>query len=153
LHHDPPTDEEVHQAREWVTQETKAAVAKMNDSRQVTFVGTAGTITCLAAMAQKLPTYEPARIHNYWLKLETVRELERTLLSRAKADRVGLPGLENNREEVIVAGAIILRTIMETLNRNACLVSDVGLREGVVIDLAMRRARSRALLADGDVCR
>ncbi|MBX3331078.1 MAG: Ppx/GppA family phosphatase [Nitrospira sp.] len=136
LRHDPPTDEEVRQAREWVARETKAAVAGMGDYPQATFVGTAGTITSLVAMAQKLPTYEPARIHNYQLKLETIRELEQTLLSRTKAERVGLSGLEKNREEVIAAGVIIIRTIMETLEREECLVSDLGLREGVLIDLA-----------------
>ena len=139
LHHDPPTEEEVRQAREWVTRETKAAVANIGNYRQATFIGTAGTVTSLAAMAQKLPAYEPARIHNYKLKLETIRELEHTLLSRTKAERVGLPGLEKNREEVIAAGAIIIRTIMETLGQEECLVSDLGLREGVLIDLGTRQ--------------
>jgi exopolyphosphatase/guanosine-5'-triphosphate,3'-diphosphate pyrophosphatase len=138
LRHDPPIDVEVHQAREWVVRETKAAVAGMGNYRQATLVGTAGTITSLAAMAQKLPTYEPARIHNYQLKLETIRELEQTLLSRTKAERVGVPGLERNREEVIAAGVIIIRTIMETLDQRECLVSDLGLREGVLIHWAMR---------------
>ena len=138
LHHDPPAPDEIAQAREWVQKETEAAVAAMPRGAGQTFVGTAGTITSLAAMAQKLPAYEPARIHNYRLKLDTVRELEQTLLSRARAARVGLPGLEKNREEVIAAGAIIIRTVMETLGQNACLVSDLGLREGVLIDLATR---------------
>jgi exopolyphosphatase/guanosine-5'-triphosphate,3'-diphosphate pyrophosphatase len=108
----------------------------MGNYQTVTFVGTAGTITSLAAMAQKLPTYEPARIHNYQLQLSTIQELEQTLLSRKKADRAGLPGLEKGREEVIAAGAIIIRTIMETLGMPSILVSDLGLREGVLIDLA-----------------
>jgi len=136
LHHDPPTDGEVQQAREWVARETKAAVVDMGSYQTATFVGTAGTITSLAAMAQKLNSYEPARIHNYQLQLSTIQELEQTLLSRKKTDRVGLPGLEKGREEVIVAGAILLRTIMETLGMSAVLVSDLGLREGVLIDLA-----------------
>ncbi len=138
LRHDPPTDEEVCQAREWVTQEAKSVIARLGDYRQATFVGTAGTITSLAAMAQKLPSYEPARIHNYVLKLDAIRELEQTLLSRTKAERVGLPGLEKNREEVIAAGAIIIRTIMGMLGQQSVLVSDLGLREGVLIDLARR---------------
>jgi len=142
LRHDPPTDEEVRQSREWVARETKAAVVGMGDYRQAIFVGTAGTITSLAAIAQKLPTYEPSRIHNYVLELETIRELEHTLLSRTKAERVGLSGLERNREEVIVAGAIIIRTVMETLGQQECLVSDLGLREGVLIDLELRLKRS-----------
>jgi len=138
LRHDPPTAEEIQQAREWVRTETEAATAGMPRSAGVTFIGTAGTITALAAMAQRLPMYEPARIHNYTLKLETIRELEDTLLSRTKAGRIGLPGLEKNREEVIAAGAIIIRTIMETLGMSSVLVSDLGLREGVLIDLVSR---------------
>ena len=138
LHHDPPTDEEVRQAREWVARETKAAIVGMGNYQTATFVGTAGTITSLAAIAQKLPTYEPARIHNYKLQLHTIQELEHTLLGRKKADRVGLPGLEKGREEVIAAGAIIVKTIMESLGQQSVLVSDMGLREGVLIDLFRR---------------
>ena len=138
LRHDPPSDVEVRQAREWVARETKAAVADMGNYQTATFVGTAGTITSLTAMAQKLPAYKPARIHNYTLTLDTIRELEQTLLSRKQADRVGLPGLEKGREEVIASGAIIIRTVMETLGRFECLVSDMGLREGVLIELAAR---------------
>lgn len=138
LRHDPPTDDEVHRAREWVARETKAAAAQMGNFQTATFVGTAGTITSLAAMAQKLPAYEPARIHNYRLQLATILELEHTLLSRKQADRVGLPGLEKNREEVIAAGAIIIRTVMKMLGMSSVLVSDLGLREGVLIDLAKR---------------
>lgn len=138
LRHDPPTDDEVWEAREWVTGVTKISVAEMGNYHKATFVGTAGTITTLAAMAQQLPAYEPARIHNYRLQLNAIQNLEQTLLSRTKAERVGLPGLEPGREEVIAAGAIIIRTIMETLGEETCLVSDLGLREGVVLDLGQK---------------
>jgi exopolyphosphatase/guanosine-5'-triphosphate,3'-diphosphate pyrophosphatase len=138
--HDPPTSEEIQQAREWVRKETVAAEADMPRLTGLTFVGTAGAITSLAAMAQQLPAYEPARIHNYILKLETVKALEEQLLSKSKAQREGMPGLERGREEVVAAGAIILRTVMETLGMSECLVSDLGLREGVLIDLATRIA-------------
>lgn len=142
IRYDPPTDEEVRQAREWVARQTRAAVVDMGNYHGATFVGTAGTITSLAAMAQKLPAYEPARVHNYTLRLDTIRELEQNLLSRKKADRVGLPGLERGREEVIASGAIIIRTVMETLELSECLVSDLGLREGVLIELAARISES-----------
>lgn len=138
LHHDPPTAEEIRKAREWVRNETATAVADLPLPSGLTFVGTAGTITALAAMAQQLPAYEPARIHNYTLTLETVKALEAQLLSWSKAQREGLPGLERGREEVIVAGAIILRTVMEVLGKTECLVSDLGLREGVLIDLTQK---------------
>ncbi len=136
LHHDPPTGEEIRHAREWVQCETERAAAMLGDHQAATFVGTAGTITSLAAMAQQLPNYEPARIHNYRLELRDVRALEEQLLPRTRAERAGMPGLEQNREDVIAAGAIILSTIMETLGRSSVLVSDLGLREGVIIHLA-----------------
>ena len=47
-----------------------------------------------------------------------------------------MPGLERGREEVIAAGVVILSTVMELLGRDEVLVSDYGLREGVLIDLA-----------------
>jgi exopolyphosphatase/guanosine-5'-triphosphate,3'-diphosphate pyrophosphatase len=140
LQHDPPTTEEVQRAREWIRKETEKAMAVMPQRAGVTFVGTAGTVTSLAAMAQRLPAYEPARIHNYRLTLETIGNLEQQLLSRTKAALVGLPGLEKNREDVIAAGTIIIRTVMETLGERECLVSDLGLREGVLIALLGRIA-------------
>lgn len=138
LHNDPPTQREILRARDWISSETKTAMAGMEGLEDATFVGTAGTITSLAAMAQRLPCYEPARIHNYVLHGDVIRELEQQLVSRTMMDRVGMPGLEQGREEVIVAGAIILRTILDTLGRRSIVVSDLGLREGVLVDLGER---------------
>ena len=138
LHHDPPTGQEIEQARAWIRRETTVALAAMPRRTGLTFVGTAGTITSLAAMALQLPAYDAARIHNYRLELNTITDLQHHLLSRSKAARIGMPGLENNREDVIAAGVIILRTVMDILGEPECLVSDRGLREGVLIDLGSR---------------
>jgi exopolyphosphatase/guanosine-5'-triphosphate,3'-diphosphate pyrophosphatase len=138
LHGDPPTAAEIQQARDWIQKETLHTLRALPRPERLSFVGTAGTITSLAAMAQRLPVYEPARVHNYRLALATIVNLEQQLLSRSKTARVGMPGLEHNREDVIAAGAIILRTVMETLGERECLVSDLGLREGVLITLADR---------------
>lgn len=141
LKDDPPTAEQVRAARELVLKETEQLRPELGNLAGTTFVGTAGSITTLAAMAQKLKTYEPQRIHNYRLSLDTIRGIEQEILVRTKAQRREMPGLEAGREEVIVAGTLILRTIMETLGFWEGLVSDVGLREGIVLDLAARLAR------------
>jgi len=138
LFHDPPTERELQAARETIKKETEQVRGLLGDLSGTTFVGTAGTITTLAAMAQQLPQYEPTRIHNYGLDLATVQKLEQALLSRTKSQRQGMPGLEAGREDVIVAGVLILRTVMETLGYTDCMVSDLGLREGVLLDLATR---------------
>jgi exopolyphosphatase/guanosine-5'-triphosphate,3'-diphosphate pyrophosphatase len=141
LHHDPPTRQEVDEARAWIRRETTGVLAGMPRRTGLTFVGTAGTITSLAAMALQLPAYDAGRIHNFRLGLDTIADLEQQLLGRSKAARIGMPGLEKNREDVIAAGAIILRTVMETLGEKQCLVNDLGLREGVLIELAARKSR------------
>jgi exopolyphosphatase/guanosine-5'-triphosphate,3'-diphosphate pyrophosphatase len=51
-----------------------------------------------------------------------------------------MPGLEPGREYVIVAGTVILRRIMETFGFDTCRVSDFGLREGILVDLATKKA-------------
>ncbi|MSR25241.1 MAG: Ppx/GppA family phosphatase [Nitrospiraceae bacterium] len=135
---DPPTTDEIQAARELITKEAEQARVMLGEFGGVTLVGTAGSITTLAAMAQKLSTYEPLRIHNYRLSLETIRGLERELLGRTTAQRREMPGLEAGREDVVVAGTLILRGVMETLGFSEGLVSDVGLREGILLDLAVK---------------
>lgn len=138
LQHDPPTREELRAVREQVRGAAEQVRARLGDLRGTTLVGTAGTITTLAAMAQRLPSYSAARIHNYRLGLDTIRSLEDRILQRTRAERKGMPGLEAGREDVIAAGTLMLRGIMETLAYDECLVSDLGLREGIVLDLAKR---------------
>jgi exopolyphosphatase/guanosine-5'-triphosphate,3'-diphosphate pyrophosphatase len=138
LKHDPPDAGEVRAARTMVQTGAAAVQPLLRDLSKTTVVGTAGTITTLAAMAQRLPIYEPDRVHRYRLRLEVIANLEGKLLASTQAERRGWPGLEAGREEVIVAGVIILRTVMDTLGIEECLVSELGLREGLLLDLAAR---------------
>lgn len=140
LRSDPLASADVERAREIVRGHLATVRQTVGDCDGMTLVGTAGSVTSLAAMAQRLATYEPARVHNFRLGLDMVKGFEAEFLRRTKAERRGLYGLEPGREDVIVAGTLILREIMEELGYRECLVSDYGLREGVLIDLAMRIA-------------
>ncbi|MEC4673964.1 MAG: Ppx/GppA phosphatase family protein [Nitrospirota bacterium] len=135
---DPPAEDELNRAEQLTRELTRKAFRDLGGVDGLPLIGTAGTITSLAAMAQQLTTYDPHRIHNYSLGMATVQEVERTVTNRTRKERVGLAGLEAGRAEVIVAGTLILRCIMEELGAERCLVSEYGLREGVLIDLAQR---------------
>jgi len=89
LQSDPPTTEELRQAHDWIRTETGAAVEGMPLPVGLKFVGTAGTITALAAMDQQLSVYDAAKIHNYVLTLDVVTRLEAQLLGRSKQQREG----------------------------------------------------------------
>jgi exopolyphosphatase/guanosine-5'-triphosphate,3'-diphosphate pyrophosphatase len=98
-------------------------------------IGTAGTITTLAAMDQRLEVYTPVRIHNYCLGRQAVDRIWSELLPLTHTQRKGLIGLEPGREDVIVAGTLMLQEVMARFGFRDCLVSDYGLREGMLIDL------------------
>ncbi len=138
LRNDPPTREELEAARTFIRTQLEKARTVVGDVHGTSLVGTAGTITTLAAMDLRLEIYDKARIHNYRLTLDAVRTLEDALLSRTSAERRALPGLEPDREDLIVGGTLILLGVMNGLGFRDCLVSDLGLREGLLIHLARR---------------
>lgn len=138
LHGDPPSALEIREARSLIRRSVEAVRPALDGLEGTTFLGTAGSITTLTAMAQGLAVYQPARVHNYRLSWAAICRLEGEILKRTRADRRGMRGLEPGREDVIAAGVLILRGVMEALGYSECLVSDYGLREGVLIDLAAR---------------
>ncbi len=136
FHHDPPTAQEIHEAEASIDQELAKASKAFGPMPRIPLVGTAGTITTLAAMAQGLPRYVSARVHNYELTLPTIKRLEEDLTTKIGPQRLAMRGLEPGREYVIVAGTVILRRVMETFGFDTCRVSDFGLREGILVDKA-----------------
>ncbi len=139
FHHDPPTIYDIRNAEADIDGQLINVVQAFGQLSNIQLVGTAGTITTLAAMAQNLTKYDRTKVHNYQLTREMVNKLEHELLYRTGADRLKLPGLEPGREFVIVVGTVILRRIMQTFGCETCLVSDYGLREGMLVDLATKQ--------------
>jgi exopolyphosphatase/guanosine-5'-triphosphate,3'-diphosphate pyrophosphatase len=140
FHHDPPTGQELQNAMACIDEQLAKVVQVFGVVKNIPLVGTAGTVTTLAAMAQSLKQYDRTRVHNYALTLSIVKNLEKDLINKTAPERLGMPGLEPGREFVIVAGTVILRRIMETFDFETCHVSDYGLREGVLVDRAMKNA-------------
>jgi exopolyphosphatase/guanosine-5'-triphosphate,3'-diphosphate pyrophosphatase len=91
-----------------------------------------GAVTNLAAVSHGLTTYDPDVIQGTVLdRAEIDRQIE--LYRGLDADgRRRIPGLQPARAEVILAGACIVRTIMDRLGSDAIIVSDRGLRHGVL---------------------
>jgi exopolyphosphatase/guanosine-5'-triphosphate,3'-diphosphate pyrophosphatase len=134
LRTDPVTRDEVAAARARIREHLHAVEGKLGSLAGYRLVGTAGTVTTLAAMEQRLEVYAPLRIHNYRLSRESVQRILADLISKTHAERLALPGLEPGREDLILAGTLILSESMERFGVAECLVSDYGLREGVLID-------------------
>ncbi|MBI3995294.1 MAG: Ppx/GppA family phosphatase [Nitrospirae bacterium] len=97
-------------------------------------IGTAGTVTTLAALELRMTVYEAARIQNMSLGLEQIEAWYRTLVGMSLNERRTLAGLEKGREDLIIPGTALLMTAMRLLGMREVIVSDYGLKEGVLID-------------------
>jgi exopolyphosphatase/guanosine-5'-triphosphate,3'-diphosphate pyrophosphatase len=101
----------------------------------VELVGTAGTVTTLAALDLGLRAYDAAVVHGHRLDRAAVeRQLARLGALDVEA-RGLLPCLEPGRADVIIPGIAICLAAMARLRRETVVVSDRGLREGILCEL------------------
>lgn len=98
------------------------------------FIGTAGTITTLAAIDIGLEKYDPEKINNYILSCQAVKKIYRHLASLPLKQREKLLSLEKGREDIIIPGAAIVLKAMEGFGFDKMTVSDAGLLEGILLD-------------------
>jgi exopolyphosphatase/guanosine-5'-triphosphate,3'-diphosphate pyrophosphatase len=97
-------------------------------------VGMGGAVTNLTSVMLGLAKYDPDRVQGAVLERSEVdRQIERYRSVPADARR-GIVGLQPKRAEVILAGACIVRSVMEKLGKPSLSVSDRGLRHGVLLD-------------------
>lgn len=98
-------------------------------------VGTAGTVTTLAAMFSRMTKYEPFKVNGTLLTREWLSGTIETLARLSLAARRGIPGLEPGREDIILGGALIVREILTGLGAVSLTVTDGGFLEGLLLDL------------------
>jgi exopolyphosphatase/guanosine-5'-triphosphate,3'-diphosphate pyrophosphatase len=96
--------------------------------------GMGGAVTNITAVMHRLATYDPAVVQGSVVeRAEVDRQIE--LYRSLDADgRRAIVGLQPKRAEVILAGACIVRMIMEKLGKESFTVSDRGLRHGVLAE-------------------
>jgi exopolyphosphatase/guanosine-5'-triphosphate,3'-diphosphate pyrophosphatase len=100
--------------------------------RPEALVGMGGAVTNITAVRHALATYDPEIVQGTVLdRTEVDRQIE-MYRARSADDRRSIVGLQPKRAEVILAGACIVRTVMEKLGQETLTVSDRGLRHGVL---------------------
>ena len=138
VRHDPPRLDEIAA----ITAAVDAALAGVPfpapGTTPVTLVGVAGTVTSLAAMAEALVSYDPARVHGYRLSQEALAEQIARLRVGTQAARERIIGLDPRRADVILAGALILQRIVAAARVGELQVSDRGIRWGLMHELARK---------------
>jgi exopolyphosphatase/guanosine-5'-triphosphate,3'-diphosphate pyrophosphatase len=134
LHSDPPAAEELSQAVSVVRDhiaDVKRTIPGIADV--ATVIGLAGTVTTVAAIELGLPSYDPEQIHHFRLAREAVEEVFRTLATEPAEQRRHNPGLEAERVDVIVGGAVVLASVMRAFEIKEMLVSEADVLDGLIL--------------------
>jgi exopolyphosphatase/guanosine-5'-triphosphate,3'-diphosphate pyrophosphatase len=136
LHDDPPTAAQIEAATLDVTAEVDRALAAVSGRDARTLVGLAGSVATVTALAMGLPAYDSSRIHQSRSSREDVARVTAGLLRMTVAERLALPVMHPGRADVIGAGALILRTIVERSGRSAVIASEHDILDGIAFSLA-----------------
>lgn len=115
---------------------SRAGCAQLIQSKECEFVGTAGTVTTLAAMDQQMANYDWRKINNYLLPLKTLELQYEMLAPMNVSERENLTGLEVGRGDLVMPGIEIITALAVRFSRPHIRVSDFGLLEGLLLDLS-----------------
>ena len=135
LQSDPPTQQEVEAATRDIRNQIELIARTVPIRTETTFIGLAGSVTTVAAMALGLHEYDADLIHSSALSMEEVDAVTNELLHMTRAQRAELGFMHPGRVDVIGGGALVLRESMRLLGFTQVVVSEKDLLDGVVIAL------------------
>ncbi|MEV0359145.1 Ppx/GppA phosphatase family protein [Nocardia sp. NPDC050697] len=136
----PPTDEQVDAATEFARERLADAFAAVPVEQARTWVGVAGTMTTIAAVALELPEYDASKVHLSRLSLDQVYAVADRLTSLDHDQRAALGPVHPGRVDVIGGGAVIVRALADELSRRAgiteLVVSEHDILDGIALSIA-----------------
>lgn len=140
LHTDPPAADEIDAARAVVAERLDEALAAVPVDGARTWVGVAGTFTTLAALAHKLPAYDPAAIHLSRTPFGDLLAVCDDLIAKTAQQRLALGPMHEGRADVIAGGAIVVQELARVLAERAgideLVVSEHDILDGIALSIA-----------------
>jgi exopolyphosphatase/guanosine-5'-triphosphate,3'-diphosphate pyrophosphatase len=139
LRNDPPTAEQIAAAEADVDAAMARAGRDVPLERATAVVGVAGSVTTITAHALRLPGYSPAAIHGAELPIGEVRAAATDLLGMTRARRAALPYMHPGRVDVIGAGGLVWRRILERMGEltggriTAATASEHDILDGIAL--------------------
>ncbi|MGO4204174.1 exopolyphosphatase [Rhodococcus sp. TAF43] len=141
LHDDPPTAEQIESARSFASDRLEQAFARVPVEQARTWVGVAGTMTTLSAVAQDLPEYDAERVHLSRLSVDQLHEVAHRLVTMTHDQRAALGPMHPGRVDVIGGGAIVTAVLADELSRRAgideLVVSEHDILDGIAMSVSL----------------
>jgi exopolyphosphatase/guanosine-5'-triphosphate,3'-diphosphate pyrophosphatase len=111
-------------------------------------IGTSGTILSLGAVAATAARgTTPTELRNLRVSAKQIRRLRKEIVTLGPEQRLTVPGLDPRRADLVVAGAVLVDTILRRLGAEELTLCDLALREGLVLDY-IRRNRQKIAQVD-----
>jgi len=108
-------------------------------------IGTSGTILSLGVVvATASRGSPPAELRNLRVSAKQIRRVRKDVCALDLENRLAIPGLDPRRADVVVAGAVLLDTLLQRLDADEVTLCDLALREGLVLDYVRRHKRQIA---------
>ncbi|GAB3748691.1 Ppx/GppA phosphatase family protein [Yimella radicis] len=140
LKSDPPTPDEI----EGALRDINAAIDEAQDAVGFdgigSLVGLAGSITTITANALHLPTYDKSAIHGARIPIGDVERSATELLTATREQRAAMPFMHPGRVDVIGAGSLIWRTIVQRVSEHSAIehtvTSEKDILDGIALSIA-----------------
>ncbi|PJK19230.1 Ppx/GppA phosphatase family protein [Mycolicibacterium goodii] len=140
LHSDPPTADEIADARAVVREGLAQALRAVPVDEARTWVGVAGTMTTLSALAQNMTEYDPDRIHLSRIGFGDLLRVCDELIAMTRAQRLALGPMHQGRADVIGGGAVIVEELAAVLGDRAgidqLVVSEHDILDGIALSIS-----------------
>ena len=135
LRSDPPTAAEVDDAERIVAEALDRVDAVVDARSARTFVGLAGSVTTVAALALGLDAYRPERIHGAVIGRDDVERVAARLLAASHGERAAMPVMHPGRVDVIGGGALVLRALLRRWDLPSVVASERDILDGIALGL------------------
>ena len=136
----PPMSLEVAEAQRFIRTQLKSAdLGPVGNSK---VIGVAGTVTTLAAIHLQLSTYDPKIVQGHVLSYDEIRQVFNHLRIKTLEEIRSIPQISHGRGDIILAGTLILLEFMDAAGLEELIVSDRGLRYGIILREIGRRKKN-----------
>lgn len=124
------SEEKLEKCRSWIRKNLE--ILKTIKDRDFKLIGVAGTATTQISVRDKMEIYDSSKVHMATLTLDELKENLSLFLSKNFEERKKIVGLEEKRADVIIAGTLILLTILEELNQDKIIISESDNLSGAI---------------------
>jgi len=126
----PPSAEKIHAADRLIEENIRNTIKKAKIDK---IVGVAGTVTTLAAIYKEIDVFSPDAVDGVEITFDDIDKIFSEYATYSLEQMKNIPQVTEGREDILLAGILILRRYLKYLGKESIIVSSRGLRYGQLI--------------------